>query len=324
MDGVHTAVPTTPPTVGSLLTAWTPQPVAIAVAVLAVAAYARGVARTPRWPGGRVVLFGLGVALWVWSTCGFLELYGHALFWVWCVQAMVVMLAVPTLVMAGQPLELARRRGARLGRLPDSGIGRLFTHAVVGPLLVPVVTSLLVFGPLAGWVVAAPPVEWVVQVVVFVVGAAIALPLVTSSSRATSLAVGLSLAVGVFELLLDAVPGIVLRLQTHVATTFFDLRPALATGVAALTPIHDQQRAGGIVWVVAELVDLPFLVLLFRQWLRADAREAQTVDTVLEAEAIARRARDGGGDPDDSPAAGLGETTAPWWESDPRLRDRYR
>ncbi|MHA3704371.1 cytochrome c oxidase assembly protein [Jatrophihabitans sp. YIM 134969] len=311
------AVPDHPMGFGGLVTAWTLQPAAVLVAVVVLVLYARAVARTPGWPVRRSVAFGIGVAVFVWTSCGFLELYGHTLFWVWTVQALVLLLVVPVLVMAGQPLELARRRRARLGRLTDTAPGRVLTSPVVGPLLVPAVTSVLVFGPLAGWAVAHPPVEWLTQLGVLVVGCAIALPLVAASSRATSLAVGLALAVGVFELLLDAVPGFALRFQTHITTAYFDLRPAADQLVAALTPIKDQQRAGGIVWVVAELLDLPFVILLFRQWVKADARDARSVDTVLDAEAIAHRASA----PSD-PA--VGDTTRPWWESDDRLRDRYR
>ena len=73
----------------------------------------------------------------------------------------------------------------RLGRLTDTGPGRVLTSPVVGPLLVPAVTAVLVFGPLAGAAVAHPPVEWLTQLGVLVVGCAIALPLVTASSRAT-------------------------------------------------------------------------------------------------------------------------------------------
>lgn len=319
MAGVHPTVPSSPASYGGLATAWTPQPVALLIAVVALALYARAATRTPGWRARRTVSFGLGVALFVWTSCGFLELYGHALFWVWTVQALVLLLVVPVLVMAGQPLELARRRGARLGRFTDTRVGRVLGSAVVGPLLVPAVTVALVFGPLAGWTVADPPVEWIVQLAVLVIGCAIALPLVTASTKATSMAVGLALVVGVFELLVDAVPGFALRFQTHLTTAWFDLRPALDATVGALAPIRDQQRAGGIVWVVAELLDLPFVILLFRQWIKADARDARSVDTVLDAEAIAHRAsRDETG----RAAEPVGDATAPWWESDPRWTGR--
>ena len=68
-----------------------------------------------------------------------------------------------------------------------------------------------------------------------------------------------------------------------------------------------------MLWCVAELLDLPFLVLVYRQWLRADANDAAVIDAVLEAERAAR------GDPSDD------ETRdAPWWLTDPAMQERLR
>ena len=59
---------------------------------------------------------------------------------------------------------------------------------------------------------------------------------------------------------------------------------------------------------MAEIIDLPFVVLVFRRWVRVDARDAAKVDAVLEAERSARGA----------------ETDEPWWMSDPAMRDRLK
>jgi putative copper resistance protein D len=113
--------------------------------------------------------------------------------------------------------------------------------------------------------------------------------------------VGAALAVGVVELLLDAVPGIVLRLETHLTVPWFGVdRPAWAPGWLA-----DQQSAGGVLWTVAEVLDLPFLVLTVLQWIRVERVEAQRVDAELD-------------------AAGAAGSAVPWWTADPALRDRYR
>ncbi len=55
-----------------------------------------------------------------------------------------------------------------------------------------------------------------------------------------------------------------------------------------------------MLWCIAELIDLPFLLLVYRRWLRADARDAAAVDAVLEAERAARHSLA----PDDPPPAG--------------------
>lgn len=113
-------------------------------------------------------------------------------------------------------------------------------------------------------------------------------------------------------MVLDAVPGIVLRLQTKSVTTFFDFR---ASQPWAPSPLRDQQISGAILWGVAEILDVPFLILIFRRWVRADAREAAETDVMLDAAA--------------SPAPEVRTAGAPdanselWWLTDPALRDRF-
>jgi putative membrane protein len=54
------------------------------------------------------------------------------------------------------------------------------------------------------------------------------------------------------------------------------------------------------------------MLLVYRRWLRADARDAAAIDAVLDAERIARSADT------DAPA------DAPWWLTDPAMQDRLR
>ena len=129
------------------------------------------------------------------------------------------------------------------------------------------------------------------------------------------MAVALALTIGVFELLLDAIPGIVLRLHTTIVTSYFDHR---TEHTWSPTHLHDQQLAGAVLWCVAELIDLPFLLLVYLRWLRADERDAAEIDTVLEAERIARGAHRRRRAPAGTAA------DAPWWLSDPTMRDRFR
>jgi cytochrome c oxidase assembly factor CtaG len=297
-----------------LATQWSFQPLA-AIAVLALAWwYWRAARRVPRWPARRWLGFTAGLALLAWTTCGFPEAYHDALFWVWTAQALTLWLLVPLVLLAGRPLHLTQARygaDAPVLRVLRSRWCRGLANPLVGPALVPILSAVLFFGPLAGWTVQLPVVGWLLQLALVLIGALILLPLVGLDDGASSLAVGLSLAIGMVELVLDAVPGIVLRLRTHLTTGFFDHR-----AIYPWTPhgLHDQQIAGAILWCVAELIDLPFLLLVFRRWQRADEQEAATVDAVLDAERIARGAMDDEGTPD---------RDAPWWLTDPTLRDRY-
>jgi putative membrane protein len=297
----------------SAFTAWTPQPVAIVLVIAMVVAYARGVrrlrARGGSWPRRRVVRFAIGVVVLAWASCGFGQVYGSSLYWVWTSQALVLWLLVPILILSGQPIQLAQSLGApRLDRALRSRTARVVSNPLVGPALVPVLSAVLFFGPLAGWAVAASPVGWVLQLVLLAVGALMVLPLIGLEERASSLAVGLSLAIGCFELVIDALPGIVLRLRTHLATSWFDHRALYSWSPG---PLHDQRAAAAILWCVAEIIDLPFLYLVFRRWQRADARDAAQVDAVLEAERAAQGADEVRGD-------------QPWWLTDPAMQERMR
>lgn len=325
------------PALGGLLAHWSWQPPAIVVTVALGIWYAVALRRVrssgAHWPAGRTAVFGLGLALFVWTTCGWPERYRSALFWVWTLQTLLLLLIVPLVVLAGGPLQLARlRRGVRgahtgrqsrgiVDRFLGSATGRFLANPLVGPALVPVLSYLLFFGPLPSWAVQWPALGWIVQLAVAAVGCLIVLPLVGPDEALSSLAVGLSLAIGSFELVLDAVPGIALRLHSSLVTGYFHHRSAHPWTPAAL---HDQQIAGAILWCVAEVIDLPFLLLVFRRWLRADARDAAQIDAVLEAERVAR----GGGafeteePPADGPAA-HGVSDAPWWLSDPAMQRRY-
>ena len=269
---------------------WSIQPLAVIAAAAALAWYLRATSRQPAWSGRRTAWFVTGLVLWLAVCCGPATHYDRSIYWVWVSQALTLLLIVPMPLMLGQPTELVR--------LP--AIVEKLSSPLLGPALVPLVCVAALFGPVPGWAAQHAAVGWLVQLVLVLLGALIVLPLVIAVDTATSVAVGIAVAVGFVELLIDAVPGIVLRLSTHPASSFFAHRLPLAQAPAWL---HDQQIGGGVLWCVAELLDLPFLVLIFRRWVRADARDAAVVDAQLE----------------DAPQDGT-----PWFLDDPRLRDRLR
>lgn len=314
-----------------VLTAWTAQPLMIAVAALLVLSYVAGLRRLRRtgrgWPAGRTVTFGFAMLALVWTGCGFLAAYSSSIYWAWTARVLVLWLVVPILVLSGRPVELARAAGAgaAIDRVLQSRPARVVANPLVGPALVPALSAVLFFGPVAGWSIGVPPFGWVLDVLLLVVGALMVLPLVGLDGEASSLAVGLALGIGSFELVLDALPGVVLRLQTNITTGWFAHRDLQ---VWSPQPLRDQQVAGAILWCVAELIDLPFLVLVFRRWLQADARDAARVDAVLEAERAARRALLTRSDEPasrstEAPTVAV-ERDAPWWESDPAMQERQR
>jgi cytochrome c oxidase assembly factor CtaG len=305
------------PAPSSAVTAWTPQPVAITIALLLVVGYVAALRRVGgAWPRWRTAVFGLGTLLLVWTSCGFFGVYADSLYWAWTTRALLLWLLVPILILAGHPVQLARqlpRLREGIDRVLNSRLCRVVANPLVGPALVPVLSFVLFFGPVPEWAVRFTWFDWLLQFALLVIGALMVLPLVGLDEEATSLAVGLSLAIGTFELVLDALPGVILRLRNGLVTGWFDHRDLHSWTPDAL---HDQRVAGAVLWCIAEIIDLPFLVLVYRRWLRADARDAAQVDAVLEAERAARQAL-----PEDTEQPG---GDAPWWLNDPAMQERLR
>jgi putative membrane protein len=294
------------PTATTLLTAWTVQPLAIVAAVAVTGWYARGAWRGGIRPG-QAVVFAVGIVALIWATCGFAGVYLDDLFYVWTAQQLALLLVIPYLILAGGPLQLGPRP---VQRLLGTRFVRTLANPLIGPALVPLLSIVLFFGPLPRWAIDVPVFGWIEQLVVVMIGCLIVLPLVGAGGVRSSLAVGLSLAIGSLELVVDALPGIALRLHRTLATSYFNSR---VVNDWSPTPLRDQQIAGAVLWCVAELLDLPFLILVFRQWLKADAKDAADIDAVLEAERAAR-----GEETDDE------TRDAPWWLSDPSMQNRLR
>jgi putative membrane protein len=105
--------------------------------------------------------------------------------------------------------------------------------------------------------------------------------------------------VAFLELLLDAIPGIVITIRHDL------LAPSVFLVHHSPAAAHTSQVHGGeVLWVIAEILDIPFLAALVYQWVRADARQAAVIDARLDAHGPA---------PDE---ANPRELQRPWWETD--------
>jgi putative copper resistance protein D len=281
------------------------------------------------WPVRRDVIVTLGLLAALWTSSGFLQARSDQLMWVWTTQQLLLLLVIPVIVLAGQPLSLLRMVGgeqSRVIRTLKSRPVRAAGHPLLGPLLVPVLAAALFFGGVGALALTSAPAGWGLHLLLLGVGALIALPLVDRDDPRSSLAVGLALGVGLIELMLDSFPGIVLSFQTHLTMAQFGVgRPAWAGSA-----LDDQHTAGGIMWAVAEVLDLPFLVLAATRWLRADAAEARRVDAELDAADAAKAVvTDIPPGVSDTALSSVTSNRAPagarpWWLDDPELRDRYR
>lgn len=337
----------TPPDLADLISQWRLDPLIAVLATAAAIGYVRtrivGARRGVAWPLHRDVIFGVGVAAAVWVGCGVAQARAAQLMWVWMAQQLCLLLVVPVILLSAQPLSLIRAvqgPNALLFRALDWRPLRILGHPLVGLALVPVSCGLLVFGSVGEAALTHVWIGWLVDVALLFLGILIALPLLDSADSRSSLAVGMSIAIGFIEIFIDAVPGLVLRFETHPMIEYFTVhRPAWSPSW-----LRDQKSSGGLLWIVAETIDLPFLAVAMAVWLRADAREAARIDARLDALATARiggatvntpqsagEVAGGNAEPSMSGRTQVPEHNPhlvsaldrPWWLDDPELRDRY-
>jgi cytochrome c oxidase assembly factor CtaG len=320
---VSSALPA--PGAAAVVTQWSLQPVSLVVVAGLAWWYLRAVrrvrARGGEWKRRHGCYFGLGLLALAWTSNGFLQAYLDSLYAVWTSQVLVLWLLVPGILLTGQPvrLALADKPHGLVRRFLNTRLARLLSNPLVSPALVPILSVGLFFGPVPTVAVTVPVLGWLLQGALVLLGALMLLPLLGIDEERNTLAVAVTLALGCVELIVDAVPGIVLRLHRGLVSGYFEHRVMHPWSRPHLA---DQQTAGAVLWVVAELIDLPFLLLVFRRWLRADAKEAAQVDAMFAAEDAARAAleRPEGGPTGDDRAAPLADT--PWWLDDPAMRQR--
>jgi len=310
----HDAGVPPPLTPVTLLTSWMFDPLGVALAVALVCLYAVCLVRARRlgakWHWLRSATFMiLGVASWVYGTCGALAVYRSSLFWVAAVQAALLSAVTPMGLALGDPVTLAEKA------LGAKGVRRL-RQVLKGPLarilMFPLVSSLLAAGSLiivffTGYFtssLSSPLVRDALYAQLLFTGLLVVLPLLGEDLLPPWCTHPVRALLAFVDGLLDAIPGILVMTAPTI----------LAPGVAGFTnrawgpgAALDQKLGGGAMIAVAEVVGLPLLAAIFVSWVRADAADARRTDAFL-----------------DSRAAESVEPLLdrPWWETDPRFSDR--
>ncbi len=276
----HVLVPA--PSYLSALTTWQLDVAGLATILTLAVAYLALVHRVRRaggsWSRWRTAGFlGPGLGSWALLALGPLGVWSPLLRWAFVTRCALLLVVVPLLLALGRPVELLHQ--ARPGWPGSRLLDRAASSMLLGPGVV-LVLFVTVLTPLAGIVRTTPALTSLTVVTLPLVGLLGVLPLAgaTDVVTSTSLALGFLLAFG--ELVVDAVPGLALRLQPHV----IDAGVRLAAAPAWLpSPLRDQQLAADMLWGIAETADLPLLAILFVRWIRIDQAEAARVDALLDA-----------------------------------------
>jgi cytochrome c oxidase assembly factor CtaG len=273
-------------------------------------AYYRGRAHEDAVRPSRAVCFGIGTALWIVATMSMVGVYANTLFWVRALQVLLMLLIIPFFLAIGQPVTvllvgLGPAGRARLERLLQSRLLRVLAH--------PATTSLAMLGTpwlfyLTPWYVAAlqhRPVSALTGVLFLVIGFGYFYARLQTDPVPRRYSQLLSVLISVVETIGDGLLGIVLWLGPLVAADYYvGLHRTWGPSLRV-----DQSIGAGILWILGDVLGVPFLMVLFRA-LGADERaRAAAVDAELdEAE-------------ESAPAEDNASTL--WWLNDPQLRERF-
>jgi cytochrome c oxidase assembly factor CtaG len=302
---------------------------ALAAVLLLGAAYAYGVRRRLRagegWPLWRTAsFFVLGLGTLVLATMSALAVYDKVLFWPASVQNILLDLFAPLGLALGDPLALASPDG-RLRRAFASRPTRVLTYPLVSSVLVLVSELTIYFTPYFATALGNPLVLQLMHLQLLLTGCLFVLPMLSRQEllpRWCSHPVRAALVF--FDGLFDSVPGIVVMTSgTMVAGHWYTTHPR-TWGPSVQ---HDQMLGGGLMITLAELVALPFLLLVFLEWWRAERDRTAVLDARLDREAAAQAqpaepapvpvaAVPAAADSVVPAAPAVPERTRPWWETD--------
>lgn len=280
----------TPPVI-TFLSTWRLDPVAGVVIVAVGAVYAAGVvaARTNghRWPLHRLVSFYvLGLGSYAWTCFGFLGAYSVELRWAFTTRVALLLFGVPWLLSLGQPVALARAaltgRPLRvLERFLAGRLMRVIGNAVFEPLFT--LSLFLVFvTPFSATLRASNLAQACATVVIPLVALLMVVPVMEDTRAHSGFFITFEFILSFAALVFDAIPGILLRLNY----TVLDRVPSVTGVLPSWFPnaLHDQHLSGDFLWFLAEVADIPVIIILFIRWSRIDRHEAATVDELSDEE----------------------------------------
>jgi putative membrane protein len=279
------------PPLNELLGTWSLDLWALGLLLAAGGLYSLGLARAARagvrWPLWRVAaFFGLGLGMYAVVSFGFLGTYSPELRWAFSVRIALLLFVVPAGLALGLPLGLARltmrpgRLRTWLGAVASRPLS-VFSNSAVAPVVGLLVLSMMLT-PLAGITRINPALEGLLSIAIPLLGLLMVLPMVEEKTRVSTALIMLQFVFAFIELLADAIPGLLMRLS-----------PGIFDGVAALTGSHpvwfpsavrDQQLAGDSLWFIAEIMDLPVMILLFIRFAKSDKGERKVLDELTDEE----------------------------------------
>jgi cytochrome c oxidase assembly factor CtaG len=303
---------------------WTFDPAAAVLILIACAAMLWAARRTAV---GRGQWWSLGCAVLVWVLAAFsaIAVFAPMLFWLRALQVLLLLYVVPFFLALTRPVSVLRAvLGAQRQRRLDAVLG----SAPLRLLLSPPVTSVLMLATpwlvyMTPWYLASMtgPVASVTRLILVGVGFGYFYARLQVDPVPRKYPPLMSIGISVAEGLGDGILGLVLWLGPVIAYDYYaglhrDFGPSIR---------DDQTYGAGVLWVLGDVLGVPFIMLLMRTFGAEERRKAAEIDAELDAASAAS----------EEPAAparsetvaetdGAAQSGGLWWQNDPQLRDRYR
>ena len=297
------------------------------VVVLAAALlYLAGMRRIRRsgqpWPRAWAVAFLIGTGTVVIATMSFLGVYQHVLFYDRAVQTVLLLLAAPLFLALGRPLSLFTAAlpgpGRRAGAVVHSRAARVLTFPAITAMVLLIVPFLLYFTPWYEAGLRNATVRELTYAALLVPGLVFFWTLLRVDPVPKAYPYLVALWVTGAEVVGDAVLGLAVLADQHLIAGSYYQALGRPWGPSLRA---DQVIGGGALWILGDLVGLPFLAAALIVMIREDEQEAAQVDAELDARA-AEAVVPGAGEADRAPAAT--SDSRPWWESDSRFTGRFQ
>jgi cytochrome c oxidase assembly factor CtaG len=312
-------------TVARAFTEWTLDPPMLVLVLLLGGGYLAGARKCGDWPVARRIWFlGIGLGALVIATMSFIGAYQSVLFFARAIQTVLLVLVVPLFLTLGRPISLFiavfPRAGARLEAAIRSRPARILTFPAITTLALVAVPFAMYFTSWYTAVFHSTAVRELTYLALLAPGFAFFWTLLRVDPVPKEYSYAVSMWITGGEVIGDAFFGLaVIADQNLIGAAWYH---ALARPWG-LSLQSDQIVGGGALWILGDLVGLPFLAAQLIQLMREDESDAARVDADLDARDAELAAA----------AAATTATTAepasdqpekPWWEDDPRFTSRFK
>jgi cytochrome c oxidase assembly factor CtaG len=308
-------------------TSWKLDPWSLAAIVLLGVLYLGMVRRVRRagqpWPVGRIILFcGLGLGFAVIATMSSVGVYQPVLFYMRSVQTILLLLVVPLFLALGRPLTLVIGTVPRVGPWLDgaisSPVAKLLTFPAITTFVLVVTPFLVYFTPWYAAGFRSVLVAQLTHVALMAPGFVFFWTLLRVDPVPKAYPYVVALWITGAEVIGDAILGLAVIADNSLLAGPYYHALARPWGPSLAT---DQVLGGGVLWILGDIVGLPFLAAQLIQMIREDESDAKVIDAELDARDAAAAAA---GSAASASEAGQVVSQRPWWETDRRFADRFR